>query len=67
MSRERGLGSPVLRIGALALIFAASPVAATASTVPAPPSAAAFSKAVVRTVRTSFLSLVFTVAMALPA
>jgi hypothetical protein len=40
---------------------------ATASTVPLPPSAAAFSNAVPRTVRTSLESLVLTVAMALPA
>ncbi|CAM3418092.1 hypothetical protein SPZE110945_19445 [Sphingomonas zeae] len=47
--------------------LAASPVEPIVSTSPEPPSAAAFSKAVVRTVSTSFLSLVFTVAIALPA
>ena len=45
----------------------ASPVAETASTVPDPPSGAALSKAVPRTVITSFASLLSTVAMALPA
>ena len=39
----------------------------TASTLSDPPSLAAFSKAVPRTVMTSLVSLVFTCAMALPA
>ncbi len=44
-----------------------SPVAATVSTGAEPPSAAAASKAVVRTVITLILSADLTVAMALPA
>ncbi len=45
----------------------ASPPAETASTAPEPPEVAAFSKAVPRTVRTSFASDDSTVAIALPA
>ena len=49
------------------LLLPMSPSAPTCSTEPEPPSAAAFSNAVVRTVMTFLASLVFTVAMALPA
>ena len=49
------------------LLEPASLPVSTCSTEPLPPSRAAFSNAVPRTVRTFFASLVRTVAMALPA